>query len=209
MTGSPKARVCVVAASRVVESVIREFTAVDAYDLVFEPTITTGMSLREIDVFVVDVSQFADGKLQLRDKLLGESPSALVVGLLAPGESTQQTGEAFDWTIDYENLREGIDAALKVLSIVRKKAYKGAFFDELLLACMTVKHDASNSLMIAKDASTRLGKLPDIAENNMYIQMTRALDAVIKQVRRLADIQEKFRVAAAAEPGLKKIDPSK
>jgi len=175
MSEDSKAKVCVLSSSRVIAKAIANFSDNEAYILSFESTPKLSALAQNIDIFVVDAQLLAERNYRLKDVLLSSSPMALILGLIDSGETVTSLGDSIDWAISYEDLRSGINEAVQVLKVIRRKANRGVLFDEMLTVSRSVKHDACNALAIACGAAGRLAKMPGVAENPFYLQMTDAV----------------------------------
>lgn len=195
MLGENKIKVCTIARSKIVKRVISEFGRDDGISLSFVDSGDMDKADLTCDIFIIDHDLFVDSNFRIKERLEAISPSALSLCLVNPGDEIEDLGDRIDWTISYKDLQRGIQDAIKILTVIRRKAERGILFDELLSVSRTVKHDACNALAIACGAADRLAKIPGNAENTFYKQMIESHERLTELLDNLVDIHEKYKSA--------------
>lgn len=198
MPGEPKCKVCVVAPSNTVKRVIAEYNDDQAFVFQFVDPKDLETSDLACDIFVVDHVLFAERNCRMKERLMATSPSALTLGLVCSGDEGPDLGDLVDWSVSYADLRRGINEAIKVAQVIRRKAARGLYFDEMLAVSRIVKHDACNALAIACGAAGRLAKVPGVAECAFYKLLVESHDKLTAHLEQLGEIQEKHRSKRSA-----------
>lgn len=196
MVEAAKTKVCILSPSRVIRKAIQGIADISGIECVFSDSLELDSSANGCEVFVVDSSLLLTDRFgRISQAIAASSPTALILGLTAPGQVVGTLGDKVDWVLSYDNLQQGIIESLKVLGVIKRKSERGVMFDEMLAISRIVKHDACNALAVACGAANRLAKVPGIKDNTFHLQLTQSLEALTEHLDRLVELHEKYRAA--------------